>query len=119
MNRRIFALAAATVAALVPAICNATPETEAINACARAFASSLAAPGAAAPPYQVTYRGDRDAGSVAWYFTREYSFELRANDKKTGLPIARARCDADGKGAVVALKPRPLEAVQPAMASRL
>ncbi len=79
-------------------------------ACAAAFATSLASPGAAAPTFTVVDGGTRRFASVSDYFGREYTFYLYANNRKTGLPIARANCSANLHGVVVALSPVPLEA---------
>jgi hypothetical protein len=103
MNVRKIGLAVATIAVLAPVISNASPERNALNACAQAFASSLASPGAAAPAFKVAYRGNVNTGSMLEFYTREYTFDLHANDPKTGLPIARASCSTDTRGAVVAL----------------
>ena len=119
MKFRNIALVAASIAALAPAISNASPEKAALNACARAFASSLAAPGAAVPSYKVAYRDGRYVGSMLEFYTREYTFDLNANDLKTGLPIARASCSTDSHGAVVALSSIPLDVPRPAVAARL
>jgi len=112
-------LALAAAAALTPVISNASTEKAALNACARAFASSLAAPGAAAPAFKVAYRSNEFAGSMLEYYTRAYTFDLNAKDLKTGLPIARASCSTDTRGAVVALSAIPLDAAHPAVAARL
>ena len=118
MNFRTFSLAAA-IAALTPAICNASAEKTAINACARALASSLASPGAAAPSFKVLYGGFQSAPSAFDFFTRDYSFELHANDPKTGLLIARANCFTDGRGSVTSLSLIPLDGVvHPALAAQ-
>jgi hypothetical protein len=85
---------------------HASPETQALDACARAFASSLASPGAAAPAFKVAYRGNQSYGSTLEFYAREFTFDLNANDPKTGLPIARASCSTDSHGVVVALLPR-------------
>ena len=53
------------------------------------------------------------------FYTREYTFDLNAKDLKTGLPIARASCSTDSRGAVVALSAIPLDAAHPAVAARL
>jgi hypothetical protein len=119
MKYRKVSLILAAAAALAPAISNASPERAALNACARAFASSLATPGSAAPTFRVAYRGAPSAGSMLAFYTREYSFELRANDPKTGLPVARASCSTDARGAVTALSSLPLEAAPAALAARL
>jgi hypothetical protein len=118
MKLRHLGLAAASLAALAPAIANASPEKAALNACARAFASSLAAPGTAVPAYKLAYRDDLYTGSVLEFYAREYSFELHANDLKTGLPIARANCSTNSRGAVVALSPIPLKSASPSLASQ-
>ena len=118
MKFRHFALAAASIAALAPAVSSASPpEKAALNACARAFASSLAAPGTAAPTYKVAYRDNRFVGSMLDFSTREYSFELNANDLKTGLPIARASCSTDSHGTVMSLSSIPLNSAQPTFAA--
>jgi hypothetical protein len=118
MKLRNIGLVAASIAALAPAISQASPEKAALNACARAFASSLAAPGAPPPAYKVAYEGDRFSGSMLEFYAREYTFELNANDRKTGLPIAHASCSTDSRGAVIALSSLPLKSAGPAFASQ-
>jgi len=119
MNVRHFALAAAAAAALSPALSQASPEKAALEACARAFAASLASPGAPVPAYKVVYGGTPSAGnSVSEFFARQYTFELHAESPKTGLPIARASCSADARGAVTALSPIPLDAMPATLAAR-
>jgi hypothetical protein len=105
MNFRNIALSAAVIAALTPAICNASPEKLGIDACARAFATTLAAPGADAPAFKVTYRNDQHFGAMLEYYVRGYNFDLHVNDKKTGLAVARAKCSTDAHGAIVAFAP--------------
>jgi hypothetical protein len=119
MNVRKIGLAIATIAVLAPAISNASPERSALNACALAFASSLASPGTAAPAFKVAYHGNVNTGSMLEFFVREYTFDLHANDPNTGLPIARASCSTDARGAVVALSAVPLDAVQATLAAQL
>jgi hypothetical protein len=119
MKLRHIGLLAASIAALAPVIATASPEKTALNACARAFAASLAAPGAAVPTYKVAYRGDRYVGSMLEFYTREYSFDLHANDLKTGLPIARASCSTNSHGSVVALSSIPLKSAGPSLASQM
>jgi hypothetical protein len=106
MNLRTLKHVAAAIAALAPALSHASPETQALNACARAFASSLAPPNAAAPAFKVAYRGNQFSGSMLEFYSREFTFDLYANNPKTGLPIARASCSTDSRGGVVALRPR-------------
>jgi len=112
-------LALASIAALTPVISNASPEKAALNACARAFATSLAAPGAAAPAFKLAYHSNEFAGSMLEFYTREYTFDLNANDPKTGLPIARASCSVDSRGNIVALSPVPLNTVRSTLAAKL
>jgi hypothetical protein len=112
-------LVLASIAALSPAVSNASPEKAALNACARAFATSLAAPGAATPAFKLDYRSNAFAGSMLEFYTREYTFELDAKDPKTGLAIARASCSTDSHGAVVALSSIPLDAAHAPVAARL
>jgi hypothetical protein len=108
MNIQKIALIAAAAAALAPAIGNAAPESDAINACARAFATTLAPPGADAPAYKVSYRSAQHFGSMLEFYARDYTFDLHVNDRKTGLAVAHARCTTDVHGSVVALSPIPL-----------
>jgi len=102
MDIRKCTLAAAAIAAISPSISSANTESVALNACARAFASSIAAPGSAAPAYKVDYRGHAESALTS-YYRSEYTFYLRAHDPKTGLTLARATCSADNGGKIVAL----------------
>jgi hypothetical protein len=102
MNIRKTILLAAASAALCPAISSASTQSSALDACARAFAQRLAPPGAAALPYKLAY-GSSPFGSLIEPYSLAYTFDLRANDKKTGLPIARASCATDTSGAVISL----------------
>jgi len=117
MNVRKIGLAAAAIAALSPAVSQAS-EKAALDACARAFASSLASPGAAAPAYTLVYSGSPNVPSIVDYFARDYSFDLHADNQRTGLPIARARCSTDMRGNVVALSPIPLQPARATLAAR-
>ena len=119
MNHRKIALLLAAAAAVAPVISNASPERAALNACARAFASSLASPGSAAPAFRVDYRRSQSPGSMLEFYTHNYVFDLHANDPKTGLPLARASCSTDTRGTVIAFSSMPLEAAPAALAARL
>jgi hypothetical protein len=110
MNVRKLALAAAAAAVLSPAISDASPEKTALNACARAFASSLASAGGAAPVFKVVYGGERNVASAADFFARTYVFDLHAKDQKTGLPVARASCSTDLRGSIISLSSIPMDA---------
>src|ERR1700688_5243460 len=85
MNVRKLGLAAAAAAVLSPAISNASPEQTALIACARAFASSLAPAGAAAPAFKVVYGGERNVESAAGFFAGTLTLDLHARDQKTGV----------------------------------
>jgi len=117
VNLRKLALAAAAITALTPAISNASPETDALNACARAFATSLAAPGAAAPTFKVVDGSARQATSVGDFFSRQYTFDLYANSM-SGAPIARASCSTGWRGAVIALSPVAWDGVPARLTAR-
>jgi len=118
MNIRKIPLAVAVIAALSPALSNASPEKTALTACAQAFASSLGKPGASAPSFKIAYRGSDIPGSMVDFYSREYTFALQAHDPKTGLTIARASCAADVRGHVFALSSVPLDEVQATLAAR-
>ena|SRR5271163_2180823 len=117
MDIRKCTLAAAAIAAISPSISSANTESVALNACARAFASSIAAPGSAAPAYKVDYRGHAESALTS-YYRSEYTFYLRAHDPKTGLTLARATCSADNGGKIVALRSEPSDALSPALAAQ-
>jgi hypothetical protein len=117
MNFRKIGLAAATIAALAPAVSNAAPEKAAVEACARAFASSLASADAVAPTYKVDYRGIQYVEPVTEMYSRGYTFHLFAKSK-TGLPIAQANCTTDRNGVVVALSALPQDSKPPALTAR-
>jgi hypothetical protein len=114
MNFRKISLAAATIAALAPAVSNATAEKTAVEACARAFASSLARADAAAPTYKVDYRGIQYVEPLTEMYSRGYSFHLFAKSK-SGQPIAQANCTTNKAGVVVALSPLPQDEKLPAL----
>jgi hypothetical protein len=108
MNPRTFRLAAAAFAVFTPIICNASPESAAVNSCARAFVDNIAPGRAAAPRYKVEDRASLSGSSIAYYFPTKSTFDLEAHDPKTGAVLARARCSTDARGAVVALSFLPL-----------
>jgi hypothetical protein len=108
MNPRTFGLAAAAVAVFSPIICNASPESAAVDSCARAFVDNIAPERAAAQRYKLDYRSSLSGASIAYYFPTKSTFDLEAHDPKTGAVLARARCSTDARGAVVALSFLPL-----------
>jgi hypothetical protein len=105
MNIRKLSLTILTIAAIAPAVASASPEDLALNACAKAFASSIAG-GSNVPAYKVKYLGQKQtSASIAGFYTRNYSFTLHAQDRKTGAALASATCSADMRGDVLALTP--------------
>jgi hypothetical protein len=114
--RRII-FATATIAALSPAISNAAAERASLKACAAAFATSLAAPGATTPAFKVNYL-DAERGTWAYYYPTEFTFTMEAHDAKSGATIARARCSADNHGVVKDIATLPLETTPATLAAR-
>jgi hypothetical protein len=108
MNFRKIVLAAATMAALSPALSYASPEKASVKACANALASSIAGSGAAIPGYKLAYRSSFGS-TLADFYPTDYSFTLVAHDAKTGLPIASARCTTNSRGAVTAFTAIPTD----------
>lgn len=117
MILRKVALAAVTVATLSPCISNASPERASAKACASAFASSIAAPGAGAPAYKLAYRGTTGS-ALSDFYPSDYTFTLEARNPKTGLPIARAQCSTDSRGTVTTISAVPLNAGSDKVASQ-
>jgi hypothetical protein len=117
MNFRKISLLAASIAVLSPALSNASPEKSALNACAQAFATSLASSGAPAPSYKVAYKSDEFTASSVEFYNREFTFELHAKDAKTGAEFAHASCSTNSRGAVAALASLPVEAPRATLAS--
>ncbi len=81
-----------------------------MDACAKAFAASLASNGTPAPTYKVSYGSSDVAWMTNQYYISEYTFDLQARDPKTRVPVARASCSATTNGTVTSLSSRPLEA---------
>jgi hypothetical protein len=111
------ALAALTIAALSPTVSSASPEKISAKACASAFASSIAAPGASAPAYKLAFRGTIGSALTDFY-PSAFTFTLEARDPKTGLSFARAVCSTDHRGNVTTISAVPLNAETSKLASR-
>jgi hypothetical protein len=112
MQIRMFLLTGAAIAAISPAAANASPERVALNACANALASNVAAAGGATT-YQVKYQHSA-SGPLEDYYSHQYTFYLEARNGKSGAPLARATCSATRNGSITAFTPVPL--TQPALA---
>jgi hypothetical protein len=117
MILRKVALAAVTIAALSPTISNASPERISAKACASAFASSIAAPGASTPAYKLAFRGTTGS-ALADFYPSDFTFTLEARDPKTGQPFARAVCSTDHRGNVTTISAVPLNADAGKLASQ-
>jgi hypothetical protein len=103
MTIRKLLLAAAAIAAIAPAVSQASEEENAaLTACAQAFATSLAS-ASGTPTFKVKYHGEATSALDDYYRAREYTFYLQAHDPKTGSTLAHATCSADASGAVIAL----------------
>jgi len=114
MTIRKLLLAAASIAAIAPAVSYASEENAALTACAQAFATSLAS-ASGTPTFKLKYHSEPAGALDDYYRAREYTFYLQAHDPKTGSTLARATCSADASGTVVALTPTDST---PALAAR-
>jgi hypothetical protein len=102
---RKLSLAILTIAVIAPVVASASPEDVALNACAKAFASSIAG-GSSVPAYKLNYYDQKQASnSVAGFYARNFSFTMQAQDRKTGTALASATCSADTHGEVLSLTP--------------
>lgn len=116
MNARLFALPA-LAAAFFPAVSGAYPGKISLDACVSAFEKTLPAGEAPSRTYKVVYMDDRWSGSLAQFFPMRYTFDLQADDPKTGAPLARARCSADSRGTISKLSALPLTGRYPTLAA--
>jgi hypothetical protein len=120
MNKRTLLAAAASAAVLSTSISHASTQNAALNACARAFAASLASPGSDTPSFKLKYLGSQPGSTFDDYYSgHEYRFDLQAQNPKTGLTLARATCTADTRGTRVALTSTPLDGQETILAARL
>ena len=116
MTIRKLLLAAAAIAAIAPAAAFASTENTALNACAQAFATSLAS-ASGAPAFKLKYHSEPTSALGDYYRGHAYTFYLQAQDPKTGSTVARATCSANANGTVVALTATPAE-TSPTLAAR-
>lgn len=103
MNIRTISLAIITIAAISPVVASAAPEQAALNACAKAFATSIAAPGATAPKYKLNYAQRHFDSTLSDYYAHNYTFNMKAQNPKTGTAFASATCSANIHGDVLEL----------------
>jgi hypothetical protein len=110
MNMHTLLLGVASAAVFSTSISQASPENAALNACARAFAASMASPGSDTPSFKLKYLGSQPRSAFDDYYSgHQYTFSLQAQNPKTGLTLARATCTADTRGTRVALTSTPPE----------
>jgi hypothetical protein len=103
MNIRKLSLAIIAIAAISPVVASAAPEDAALNACAKAFAVSIGAPGATVPAYKLNYSQRHLFSPVTDYYAHNYTFNMKAQNAKTGTAFASATCSADTHGDVLEL----------------
>jgi hypothetical protein len=103
MNIRKLSLAITAIVAISPVVASASPEDVALNACAKAFAASVAAPGAAVPAFKLNYAQRHFVSPVSDFYTHNYTFTMKAQNPKTGTAFASATCSADTRGEVLEL----------------
>jgi hypothetical protein len=118
MNVRTVLIAGIAAAALAPAISNASPESVSLAACAQAFAAHIVTPGAGTLKYRVAYLGETTGSALSLIYSREYTFEMQAKDRKSGMTIARGSCSARRDGVVTALSSSPIGAPNEKFASQ-
>jgi hypothetical protein len=100
MKIRHLGLSIAALAAVSPAVCSAGPAKASLDACVTAFEKTLASSDEASHAFKVLYGSEEFAPSIADYYSSSYTFDLQANNSKTGQVVARVRCFADRHGSV-------------------
>lgn len=109
MTIRRLGLSLAALAAVCPAVSQAWPARASLHACVNAFERTLVQSAGSGHAFKVVYGREEFASSITDYFPTSYTFDLQANNVKTGEVLARVRCEADRRG-IVALSPLPLDA---------
>lgn len=113
MNLRVISLAIVSLAAISPVCAHAGADSAAMQACAAAFAATVA-PAGAAPAYKLSLQ-DHYLSNTEMSFHTDYSFDMKVVNPKTGLASARATCLADAKGTVLSLSTVKLNDAAPAL----
>jgi hypothetical protein len=106
MKPRHLLLAAIAGATLFPSLSTAAGDKDAANACARAFAASIAAPGTEPAPYRLSFRVPPSSLSP---YGRSVTFNMQAQNARTGTILARAICTANRDGSVTTVSAVPLD----------
>jgi len=100
MTIRHFGLSIAALAAVCPVVCNALPAKASLDACVNAFEKTLAPSADVSRAFKVVRGSEGFSSSIADYYPTAYTFELQANNSKTGAVVARVSCVADRHGSV-------------------
>jgi hypothetical protein len=98
MTIRHLGLSIAALAAVCPAVCNAGPAKASLDACVSAFEKTLAPAVDASHAFKVVYETEQFSSSIADFYPTTHTFDLQANDSRTGEVVARVRCSADRRG---------------------
>jgi hypothetical protein len=118
MHVRTHLILVVSLLAFIPAVASAGPESAALKTCTAAFASSLAVKGAALPAVTLKYLATQPSSAFAEYYTHDYTFFLKANDPRSGSPLARATCSATTGGMLLSLSATPLETGKATLAAQ-
>jgi hypothetical protein len=109
MQTRRLGLALIALAAVAPAVSQAWPGKTPLEACVNAFEKTLVSSDEVQPKFKVVHgRDDEFMSALERYYSLGYTFDLQANDPKTGEVVAQARCLTDNRGKVSSLSPLPL-----------
>jgi hypothetical protein len=105
MQTRRLGLAIIALAAVAPAVSQASPGKTPFEACVNAFEKTLVSSDDVQPKFKVVHREDDVMSAIERYYSIGYTFDLQANDPKTGEVVAQARCLTDSRGKVSSLSP--------------
>lgn len=110
MQTRRLGLAIVALAAMGPTISQAWPGPTPLDACVNAFEKTLVSPDDVRHKFTVVHGRDDAMSALTQYYSLGYTFDLQANDPKTGVVVAQARCMADSRGRITSLSSLPLVA---------
>lgn len=115
MNRiRFRMIPLLTALAAFPAALKAKPADVALGACAKQIVTDFAAKQGLTPRYSVVLDEHRLGSEAASAVV--YRFTLIARDPRNGAVVARAECDAQSSGKVIAYRTLPLTEESPMVA---
>ena len=115
MNRiRFRMIPLLTVLTALPAVSNAKPADVALDACAKQIVTDFAARQGHTPRYSVVL-DESHLGSSA-ESAAVYRFTLIARDPRNGAIVARAQCDVQWSGKVIAFRTLPVTRESPMVA---